>query len=65
MLEVIQVCPRPQEGTLHEVITPDRIAGQRQRKVPQVGQTGGKPVAHVFRATARANLLNKGEVLRM
>ena len=48
VLEVIQVCPSPQEGTLHEIITPDRIAGQRQRKGSQVGETGGKAVAHVF-----------------
>jgi hypothetical protein len=35
-----------------------------QRKRSQVGQKGGKLVAHVLRAAARADLLNKGAVLR-
>jgi hypothetical protein len=63
MLEVIQVRPRPQECALHEIVTPDRIAGQMQRKGSQVGQKGGKMIAHVLRAATRADLLNQGEML--
>jgi hypothetical protein len=63
VLEVIEVRPRPQEGALHEIVAPDRIAGQMQRKGSQVGQEGGKLVAHVLRAAARADLLNQREVL--
>src|SRR4051794_31927350 len=63
MLEVIEVRPRPQKGTLHEIVTPDWIAGQMQRKCSQVGQKGGKLIAHVLRAATRADLLNQGEML--
>jgi hypothetical protein len=36
-----------------------------QRKRSQVRQNGGKLVTHVLRAAARADLLNKGKVLRV
>src|SRR5215217_4836338 len=60
---MIEVRPRPQKGTLHELITPDRIAGQMQRKCSQVRQKDGKLVAHVLRAATGAGFLNEREVL--